>query len=147
MGHLLNWLLTFFLFGKILTTFTIFFYYILTNIFVILIICHTTFAILWKSTISAFGMNAVGFCDIQLWQKVPRAIKDSSSLEIFIDKVKLWSCDDCMSNLCKKFIANVGCIKLFWLQFFLKFSQYLLVSKLLWFLSTLNKEMYVSIRT
>ena len=60
-GYLLNWWLTFLLFGKILTIFGIFFYYILTNIFVILIICNTIFAILWKSTVSAFrnGCNRV----------------------------------------------------------------------------------------
>ena len=55
-----------------------------------------------------FGMDAIGFCDVQVWQKVPIAIRDSPSLEIFKAKVKLWSCDYCTCNLCKRFIANVG---------------------------------------
>ena len=65
-GYLLNWWLTFLLFGKILTIFGIFFYYILTNIFVILIICNTIFAILWKSTVSAFwnGCNRVSWYSV-----------------------------------------------------------------------------------
>ena len=55
-----------------------------------------------------FGVDAIAICSSQLWQKVPIAIKDSSSLEIFKAKIKLWSCDDCLCNLCKRFITNVG---------------------------------------
>ena len=57
-----------------------------------------------------FRVDAIAFCASQLWQKVPIAIKDSSSLEIFTAKIKLWSCDDCPCNLCKRFIVNVGYI-------------------------------------
>ena len=39
-----------------------------------------------------FRVDAIEFCASQLWQKVPIAIKDSSSLEIFTAKIKLWSC-------------------------------------------------------
>ena len=55
-----------------------------------------------------FGVNAIVFRACQLWQKVPIAIKDSLSLEIFRAKIKLRSCDDCPCNLRKRFIANVG---------------------------------------
>ena len=58
-----------------------------------------------------FGVDAIVFRASQLWQKVPIAIKDSSSLEIFKAKIQLWSCDDCPCNLCKRFIANVGYIQ------------------------------------
>ena len=57
-----------------------------------------------------FGVDAIAFRASQLWQKVPIAIKDSSSLEIFKAQIKLWSCDDCPCNLCKRFIVNVGYI-------------------------------------
>ena len=57
-----------------------------------------------------FGVDAIAFSASQLWQKVPIAMKDSSSLKIFKAKIKLWSCDDCPCNLCKKFVANVGYI-------------------------------------
>ena len=53
-----------------------------------------------------FGVDAIAFCATQLWQKVSISIKDSSPLEVFKPKIKLWSCDDCMSKLCKRFIAN-----------------------------------------
>ena len=55
-----------------------------------------------------FGVDAIAFRASQLWQKVPIAIKDSSSLENFEAKMKLWCCDDCPCNLCQRFIANVG---------------------------------------
>ena len=57
-----------------------------------------------------FGVDTIAFSASQLWQKVPIAIKDSSSLKIFKAKIKLWSCDDCPCNLYKTFIANVGYI-------------------------------------
>ena len=91
-----------------------------------------------------FGVDAIAFPASQLWQKVPIAIKGSSSLETFKAKIKLWSCGDWPCNLCIKFIANVGYIYIIYCIFFaFNFSQCLLVRKLLWFLSTLNKEMYV----
>ena len=55
-----------------------------------------------------FGVDAIAFRACHLWHKVPIATKDSSSLEIFKAKLKLWSCDDCPCNLCNRFIANVG---------------------------------------
>ena len=54
-----------------------------------------------------FGLDVIGFRASQLWQKVPIAIKGSSSLEISKAKIKLWSCDNYPSNLCKRFIAIV----------------------------------------
>ena len=54
-----------------------------------------------------FGVDAIAFRASQLWQKVPIAIKGSSSIDIFKAKIKLWSCDDCPCNLCERFIANV----------------------------------------
>ena len=57
-----------------------------------------------------FGVDAIAFRGSQLRQKVPIAIKDSSTLEIFKAKMKLWSCDDYPCNLCKRFITSVGCI-------------------------------------
>ena len=36
-----------------------------------------------------FGVDAMAFFASQLWQKVPIAIKDSSSIEIFKAKIKL----------------------------------------------------------
>ena len=52
-----------------------------------------------------FGVDATALRASQLCQKVPISIKYSLSLS-----KKLWSCDDCPGNLCKRFIANVGYI-------------------------------------
>ena len=57
-----------------------------------------------------FGVDGIAFRASQLRQKGPIAIKDSSSLEIFKAKIKLWGCDDCPCNLCKRLITNVGYI-------------------------------------
>ena len=57
-----------------------------------------------------FGVDAIPFRASQLWQKVPIAVKDSSSLEIFKAKIKLCSCEDCPCNLYKRYIANIGSI-------------------------------------
>ena len=57
-----------------------------------------------------FGVDVIAFRASQLWQKVPTAIKGSSSLEIFKAKIKLWDFDDCPCDLRKRFIANVGYI-------------------------------------
>ena len=48
-----------------------------------------------------FGENTIAFCASQLWQKVPKAIKNSLSLDIFKAKLKLWSSDDCPCKLRK----------------------------------------------
>ena len=58
----------------------------------------------------SFGVVVIVLRASQLWQKVPIAIEDSSSLEIFKAKIKLWSCDGRPCNLWKRFIANVGYI-------------------------------------
>ena len=60
-----------------------------------------------------FGADAIAFRASQLWQKVPITMKDSSSLEIFKAQIKLWSCDDYLCNLCKRFIANVRYIYIY----------------------------------
>ena len=54
-----------------------------------------------------FRVDATAFRASHLWQNVPIAIADTSSLEIFTAKIKLWSCDDYPCSLCKRFITNV----------------------------------------
>ena len=73
-------------------------------------VCNTPFFSSENSWSVRFGVDAIAFCASQLWQKVHIVMKDSSLLEIFKAKIKLWSCDDCPCNLCKRFIVNVGYI-------------------------------------
>ena len=40
-----------------------------------------------------FEVDAIAFRASLQWQKVPIAIEDSSSPEIFKAKIKLWSCE------------------------------------------------------
>ena len=100
----------------------------------------------WTSTVSAFWSGCNSVCT-HLWKKASPLthdvistpirrrtmsydvettsfvyrieIKDSSSLEIFQAKIKLWNCDDYLCNPCKRFITKVGYIVFFFLLVFL----------------------------
>ena len=54
-----------------------------------------------------FRVDAIAFLAGQLWQKLPIAIKTSSSLETFKAKTKLHGCYECRCNQCNLFIAKV----------------------------------------
>ena len=53
-----------------------------------------------------FGVVAIAFRASQLGQQVHLVIKDSLLVEIFKAKIKLWSCDDCPCQLCKRIIGH-----------------------------------------
>ena len=53
-------------------------------------------------------LETISYRAAQLWNLVPTEIKDTLSLSIFKEKIKLWYCDDCPCTLCKTYIANVG---------------------------------------
>ena len=78
-----------------------------------------------------FGMDAIAFRASQLWQKVPIAIKDSSSPEIFKAKTKLWNHDDCPCNLCKRLSSMWDIYNLYDCNCFFNFSRCFLVRELL----------------
>ena len=55
-----------------------------------------------------FGVDAIAFCASQLQQKSTHSNKKFLIARNIQSKIKLWSCDDCPCNLCKRLIANVG---------------------------------------
>ena len=46
----------------------------------------------------------------QTWDIVPNEIKNSSSLEQFKQKIKLWKPLTCKCRLCKVYLHNIGFI-------------------------------------
>ena len=44
----------------------------------------------------------------KFWELVPNAIKNATSLELFIKEIKLWTTDKCPCSLCKIYIGNVS---------------------------------------
>ena len=42
-----------------------------------------------------------------MWEIVPCEIKNAKSLDIFKEKIKLWTTDKCLRRLCKRYISNV----------------------------------------
>ena len=71
-----------------------------------------------------FWVDLIAFCTSESWQKVPKEIRNSSTLDIFKEKIKLWKCNDCPCSPCK----NLGYIELSF--FFDFFSRCLLIGKL-----------------
>ena len=61
-----------------------------------------------KKNLVKMGLVTITYRVPQLWNLVPKQIKDAPSLLIFKEKIKSWYCDNCPCRLCKTYIANVG---------------------------------------
>ena len=48
----------------------------------------------------------------KIWLDIPDEIRESASLEIFRQKIKLWKPNSCPCCISKKYIANVGFLNL-----------------------------------
>ena len=57
-----------------------------------------------------YGIERVRYIEKKLWQVLPIEMKESQSLEIFKQKVKLIKNFDCSCRLCKKFVPSLGFI-------------------------------------
>ena len=55
-----------------------------------------------------YGINSVSHLAPKIWDLVPQEIKNSKSLPMFKQKIKLWIPRDCPCNLCKTYIPNLG---------------------------------------
>ena len=54
------------------------------------------------------GQKAISYRARQLWNLVPKDIKDALSLSTFKKKINSWYFDSCPCRLCKTYIASVG---------------------------------------
>ena len=57
---------------------------------------------------SKFGFEAVSTVGAILWNNLPPELKNSESLKLFKQKIKLWN--DCPYKICRKFMKNLGYI-------------------------------------
>ena len=55
-----------------------------------------------------FGMGSIPYLASKIWETAPCQIKNPKSLDIFKEKVKLWTTGKCTCRLCKRKIGNVG---------------------------------------
>ena len=54
------------------------------------------------------GTESISSLAPKIWEIVPCKIKNAKSLDIFKEKIKLWTTDKCPCRLCKRYIGNVG---------------------------------------
>ena len=59
---------------------------------------------------SKFGFETVSTIEAILWNDLPVEFKNPESLKIFKQKINLWSPNDCLCKICRKFIKNFGSI-------------------------------------
>ena len=59
---------------------------------------------------TAYGTETISYRGPQTWDIVPNEIKNSSSLEQFKQKIKLWKPLTCKCRLCKVYLHNIGFI-------------------------------------
>ena len=62
-----------------------------------------------------YGTETITYLGPKIWSIIPDEIRESVSLEIFRQKIKLWKPDSCPCRICKKYIANVGFVNISWI--------------------------------
>ena len=55
-----------------------------------------------------FGIKSMSFLASKIWEIIPCEIKNAKSLDIFKEKIKLWTTGKCLCRLCKRYIGTVG---------------------------------------
>ena len=61
-----------------------------------------------KVKTTSYGTDLIRYIGKKLWQTLPNEIKESQSLDIFKEKVKLMRNLDCSCRLCKKIVPSIG---------------------------------------
>ena len=61
-----------------------------------------------KSKTTNYGINSVSYLAPKIWDQVPAEIKNSKSLNIFKEKIKIWIPSKCPCTLCKLYVPNLG---------------------------------------
>ena len=56
------------------------------------------------------GSRSVSKLGAKIWNLSPRETKNSSSLTVFTNKIRMWTPEKCPCKLCQRYIKNVGYI-------------------------------------
>ena len=59
-------------------------------------------------TSNRYGLNSIPYKANQLWNLLPENLKSSLSLTLFKKEIKLRQCFDCLSNIYKSYVPNLG---------------------------------------
>ena len=59
-----------------------------------------------KGKRTLYGIDTIRYISKKLWQTLPTEVKESQSLEIFKQKIKLITNLDCSCRLCKNFVPG-----------------------------------------
>ena len=62
-----------------------------------------------------YGTETITYHGPKFWSIIPGETRESASLEIFPQKVKLWKTNSCPCRIFKKYIGNVGFVNLSWI--------------------------------
>ena len=54
-----------------------------------------------KAVSTTYGTNSLAFKGSLIWNNLPNLIKDSSSLTVFLNRIKEWNGESCTCNICK----------------------------------------------
>ena len=55
-----------------------------------------------------YGTESISYLAPKIWEQVPNEIKESTSLDIFKRKIKVWIPDTCPCRICKVYVPNLG---------------------------------------
>ena len=58
-----------------------------------------------------YGINSISYLAPNIWDQIPEEIKNSKSLNIFKQKIKIWLPLKCPCILCKVYVPNLGYIQ------------------------------------
>ena len=64
-----------------------------------------------NSKTTNYGINSISYLAPKIWDQVPGEIKNSKSLNIFKQKIKIWIPSKCPCTLCKIYIPNLGYVQ------------------------------------
>ena len=57
-----------------------------------------------------YGKETISYLAPKIWEIIPKHIKESKSLDIFKQRIRNWSPENCPCRLCKKYVKHVGFI-------------------------------------
>ena len=73
--------------------------------------CNTRHLILFvtdRPKTDRYGRNSIPYRANQIWNLLPRQIKNLANLDSFKLQIKQWHCVECLCTLCKTYLPNLG---------------------------------------
>ena len=69
---------------------------------------HYNLFVINRSKTDRYGWNSIPYRANQIWNLLPRRIKNSAKLDAFKLKIKQWRCAECPCIFCKTHLPNLG---------------------------------------